>query len=729
MFLRPLYRLHLLDRPAIISPTTHTYSSTVQQAGAALLSQHSKENVMASPMLAPMIKFRYTNNNGFALANGKVYTSVSGTNTPLETYADPNGDAFNTNPVILDARGEADIWLQPGKKYRFTIKDSNDALIDITDKIIGASPAAVDPGAISILAYGADPTGETDSSSAIQAAMVAASDVKSFIYVPAGTYKITGTLSNATAPECRGIVGDSATSSIIDASDGAFNAIVFNNPPVGMRCEHFRIKGPGQSAIGSATGLSFPVDGFGPLDISFQINMINVTAEQFPTAGFYWQLPIVSTYTNCVAQECGTYGFHIDSFTSEYVGGTSTQFNACYANNVLGSGYYIKSHGYSVLSSCAADNCNVAYYIKNGFGQSLIGCGCEVSTYVETSEPGHAVVLDGASGCTIDTLWTYNMPNAASRQVKLISCSGVTIRGVSGYQDNGVSPTHYASVDNATVNTVFINNVPMSSDVGALAPTFLVDDLGSKTITIGDGNGGITGINFDVPDIYGNSLYVRNGSAVISGDPGAGTLSLFQTLLYDYPVMSLANTGSISIGNGSGAADTFIQRAGVNKLTLSPILDGLSIVGNNTNPAIFTQNTGTIPGHWSIGADNDGGCAIYDQQHSQNIAYFWPKGGTAYISDGTMELYHGLRLAPSGRLYVIDGGNSASGHVVFPATTSVNVANALVTATSRILVTIQDLFSGAPAIVYVSSRTPGVGFTLTASAALDGRVAYLITEP
>ena len=684
---------------------------------------------MASPMLAPMIKFRYTNNNGFALANGKVYTSVSGTNTPLATYADPNGDAFNTNPVILDARGEADIWLQPGKKYRFTIKDSNDVVIDITDKIIGASPAAVDPGAISILAYGADPTGVTDSTSAIQAAMVAASDVKSFIYVPAGTYKITSTLSNATAPECRGIVGDSATSSIIDASSGVFNAIVFNNPPVGMRCEHFRIKGPGQSAVGSATGLAFPVDGLGPVIISFQINMINVTCENFPTAGFYWQLPIVSTYTNCVAQECGTYGFHIDTFDSEYVGGTSTQFNACYANNVLGSGYYIKAHGYSVLSSCAADNCNVSYYIKNGFGQSLIGCGCEIATYVDGSNPGHAVVLDGSSGCTIDTLWTYNMPNVDSLQIKIIASNGVTIRNTSGYCDNGVKPTYNVLVDSGSSNVLFENNIPTSSDTGPHYTTFQINDLGQGTIQINSGDGNIKGLKFETPDAYGNSLYVSNGAIVLTGAVGTAAYSAFVTGLYDYSTASLNNSGSISFGTGSAAPDTFIQRSGVGLLTLSPVKDGLSVVGNNTNPAIYTQNTGTIPGHWSIGADNGGGCAIYDQQHSQNIAYFWPKGGTAYITDGTMELYHGLRLAASGRLYVVDGGNSASGQAFFPATTSVSVVNALVTAYSRILVTIQDLFSGAPAIVYVSSRTPGVGFTLTASAALDARVAYLITEP
>jgi hypothetical protein len=85
----------------------------------------------------PQIKFRYEDSNGNPLANGKVYTYVSGTSTLLTTYTDAAGGTPNTNPVILDSRGEADIWLQPGKKYRITVKDSNDATVETSDGIVG----------------------------------------------------------------------------------------------------------------------------------------------------------------------------------------------------------------------------------------------------------------------------------------------------------------------------------------------------------------------------------------------------------------------------------------------------------------------------------------------------------------------------------------------------------------------------------------------------------------
>ncbi len=90
-------------------------------------------------LLTPPIKFRYTDANNEPLAAGKVYTYISGTNTPLITWVDVDGNANNTNPVILDANGAADIFLQPGKVYRFTVTDANDVALETTDGVAGAT--------------------------------------------------------------------------------------------------------------------------------------------------------------------------------------------------------------------------------------------------------------------------------------------------------------------------------------------------------------------------------------------------------------------------------------------------------------------------------------------------------------------------------------------------------------------------------------------------------------
>jgi len=74
--------------------------------------------------LAPSPKFSAFDDDGNPLSGGKVYTYLSGGSTPATTYTDSGGGTSNTNPVILDSRGEANIWFTPGVEYRITVTDS-----------------------------------------------------------------------------------------------------------------------------------------------------------------------------------------------------------------------------------------------------------------------------------------------------------------------------------------------------------------------------------------------------------------------------------------------------------------------------------------------------------------------------------------------------------------------------------------------------------------------------
>lgn len=79
----------------------------------------------ASPLIIPVARF-FTISGGAGLAGGKVYTYEAGTNTPKTTYTDYTADPMsaNTNPVILDSSGSADIWLVGN--YKIDLYDSND---------------------------------------------------------------------------------------------------------------------------------------------------------------------------------------------------------------------------------------------------------------------------------------------------------------------------------------------------------------------------------------------------------------------------------------------------------------------------------------------------------------------------------------------------------------------------------------------------------------------------
>lgn len=86
-------------------------------------------------VLAPEPKAQFLDANGAPLAGGKVYTYAAGTTTPLATYTNAGGLVPNTNPVILDARGEADLWYASGTSYKVILKDANDATIWTVDNI------------------------------------------------------------------------------------------------------------------------------------------------------------------------------------------------------------------------------------------------------------------------------------------------------------------------------------------------------------------------------------------------------------------------------------------------------------------------------------------------------------------------------------------------------------------------------------------------------------------
>jgi hypothetical protein len=86
--------------------------------------------------LTPTPKQQFFDANGNPLAAGKVYTYAGGTTTPIATYTNQAGSSTNTNPIILDSRGMANIWLQPTVAYKFLITDANDVTQYTTDNIL-----------------------------------------------------------------------------------------------------------------------------------------------------------------------------------------------------------------------------------------------------------------------------------------------------------------------------------------------------------------------------------------------------------------------------------------------------------------------------------------------------------------------------------------------------------------------------------------------------------------
>jgi len=209
--------------------------------------------------------------NGNPLSGGKLYTyTAGGTSTPQATYTDAGGGTPNANPVVLNARGEADIWLG-SSAYYMVLKDSSDVQIWTADNVTGqASVAALaaSSGASligfiqsgtgtttttlqsvlreipSVTHWGVVGDGVTDNTAAWAA--VVASGKKRFL-IPAGTYKGLLSLSGKTGFE---FYGEGIGNTILKGMGTAANAVELKN--ITTRCKLSNLSIDGNSTTGAA---------------------------------------------------------------------------------------------------------------------------------------------------------------------------------------------------------------------------------------------------------------------------------------------------------------------------------------------------------------------------------------------------------------------------------------------------------------------------------------------
>lgn len=93
--------------------------------------------------LSPNAKQQFFTNTGELAAGYLLYTYAANTTTPLATYSNRAGTVANPNPIIMDARGEATVYLTTGLVYDYVLKTPLGAT-EWTREDIEADPLATD---------------------------------------------------------------------------------------------------------------------------------------------------------------------------------------------------------------------------------------------------------------------------------------------------------------------------------------------------------------------------------------------------------------------------------------------------------------------------------------------------------------------------------------------------------------------------------------------------------
>ncbi|GAA5075424.1 glycosyl hydrolase family 28-related protein [Lysobacter panacisoli] len=91
---------------------------------------------MATALLSPTAKQQFLLDDGTPAAGAKLFTYAANSTTPQATYMNRAGTVANTNPIILDARGEAIMYLTPGVVYDYHLYTADDVLIYTREDII-----------------------------------------------------------------------------------------------------------------------------------------------------------------------------------------------------------------------------------------------------------------------------------------------------------------------------------------------------------------------------------------------------------------------------------------------------------------------------------------------------------------------------------------------------------------------------------------------------------------
>lgn len=297
---------------------------------------------------------------------------------------------------------------------------------------------AAGPGRVNVRAAGAAGNGSTDDTDAIQAAIDDLPVAGGTVYFPAGTYRLTDTL---TLRSNLILVGDGDGASLLQqvgANKDCLAGVALNKVVI----ESLYLVGTG---AGTGSGLNLTK---GANDAVPYIRIRDVTVESFGRDGVAIENPIVSVLDRVQCQSNGRYGFNLYGQAGG-AAATSCVLTACYGNGNDTVGLRLFNVVYATLSGCAADHNPIGYLIDSCQGVTVAGTGAEGNATA-------GIRITGGYGNTLVGAWVYD-----NRGI------GVHVTG------NAQTSTVIAATDNTP---------------GGTATSFIKVDTGSQATLIGCNN-------------------------------------------------------------------------------------------------------------------------------------------------------------------------------------------------------------------------------------------------
>jgi len=340
-------------------------------------------------------KLQFFDANGNPLAGGKLYSYAAGTTTPLATYTDYGGGTANSNPVILDSRGEANVWFGTGQ-YKLKLTDADDVEIYTVDNLNGPDAATlavlaassgssligyINSGSgatartvqarlrdmISVKDFGAVGDGTTNDVTAIQAAITAAAARPSSgsiaglggisgatVYFPSGVYRIN---SGITIPDGVKLLGSGERATVINYY-GSGSAVA--NPTPGTRIGKIGIMEMTIANKGSGTiGLDLNSVSYSEFTSLWIDSFTTAVKISSPTSG--WS--VYNRFYNVTANTCTT-GYWLTGTSSNAHTFYSCRYNTDTVNSG-GIGWKIEDSNGNQVIACHGDMVsNTTYFAK-----------------------------------------------------------------------------------------------------------------------------------------------------------------------------------------------------------------------------------------------------------------------------------------------------------------------------------------------------------------------------